>query len=121
MGILTRKPAAVLDSSLMVRKWQACPIFTDEGAPPRRSVCSLARVVPKNGHDECKTVATTVRLNEDLYLRLKLYATHTDRTRQDIMQCAIDSYLADGALELAGDCGCLNGDKKVGESLIRPD
>ena len=108
MGLLKRKPAAVLDGSLLVRKGQGRPLFTVESGPPMQPACRPARAAPRRGHDEGKTVATTVRLDEDLYLRLKLYASHTDRTRQDILRSAVERYLADGAAELGGECGCLN-------------
>ena len=112
MGFLNRRPAAVLDGSLLLRKGEARPIPAVETLRPKRIGCRPARGAPRTRSDVPKTVATTVRLDPDLYLRLRLYATHTDRTRQNIMQSAIASYLADGALELGGNCSCLNGDKK---------
>ncbi len=114
MGFMNRKPAAVLDSSLMLRKGQARPIETVQTLRPKRIARAPARCAPRVRPDAGKTVATTVHLDQDLYLKLKLYATHTDRTRGDIMQSAIESYLADGALEMGGDCACLNTDKNLG-------
>ncbi len=106
--MLKLKPVAVLDASLLARKGTARPATNVAAMRPFRAASvGAARVAAGFGGGRHKTVATTVRLSPEVYLRLKLFATLSGRTRQDILQSAVEGYLAECAEGLGSNCACL--------------
>ncbi len=104
--MLKFKPVAVLDGSLLARKGTARPATNVAAMRPfRAAAVGAARVAAGLGGP--KMVATTVRLSPEVYLRLKLFATLSGRTRQDILQSAVEDYLAECAKGLGSNCACL--------------
>ncbi len=101
--MLKFKPVAVLDASMLARKGTARPATNVAAMRPFRAA-AVGAAADLGGP---KTVATTVRLSPEVYLRLKLFATLSGRTRQDILQSAVEGYLADCAQELDSNCACL--------------
>ena len=101
--MLKFKPVAVLDASLLARKGTARPATNVAAMRPFRAAAVGAGL----GGGGRKTVATTVRLSPEVYLRLKLFATLSGRTRQDILQSAVEGYLAECAKGLGSNCACL--------------
>ncbi len=106
--MLKFKPVAVLDGSLLARKGTARPATNVAAMRPfRAAAVGAARVAAGLGGGRRKTVATTVRLSPEVYLRLKLFATLSGRTRQDILESAVEGYLAECAKGLGSNCACL--------------
>ncbi len=106
--MLKFKPVAVLDASLLARKGTARPATNVAAMRPFRAASvGAARVAAGFGGGRHKTVVTTVRLSPEVYLRLKLFATLSGRTRQDILQSAVEGYLAECAEGLGSNCACL--------------
>ena len=106
--MLKFKPVAVLDASLLARKGTARPSTNVAAMRPfGAAAVGAAEVAAGFGGGRRKTVATTVRLSPEVYLRLKLFATLSGRTRQDILESAVEGYLAECAKGLGSNCACL--------------
>ncbi len=91
---MLKQRAAILDSSLLVRRSGA---FT---------ALKLQEVEPVPAPVEASTVNATIRMPKALHRRLRVLATHSQRAHQDIIRDALKKYLDDRG-EADPACGCM--------------
>ena len=83
---MAKAKASQLDARVRARK--------KEGAPSVRPGPEEAREEPgMSSHSPSDTIAVTVRLDEDRYVRLKVLGARTRRTNQEMLVAALDAYL----------------------------
>jgi len=68
------------------------------------------RAKPAEGSKDGARFKYTLRLDPDRHLRVRLVAAHLERSMQDIMTTALDTYLERAATQVqGGNCACLTG------------
>lgn len=95
---MSKHKAAILDSSLLVRRGGSVTTLRLRASEPART--------------ESSTLNATVRVSQALHRRLRVMATHSHRTQQAIIRDALKQYL-DERGEAEPACACMRQQQKL--------
>jgi len=129
---------AALSGALMARKGAAVPAGYTPVRPQAPQTLRQAKQYPGNSRSEpapiklvtdrvspppeVRRARVSVRLDRDRHFKLKLTAAHLDRSLQDVLIDALDSYLEQiGPEVLRNDCACLRARNAVQDGTGRAD